>query len=77
MEIKINAIELASELAHDMVCAKFNDDDNAIHMEDANGIYYTEEAQDVFNEWYDHYLHKIEQCNVIKPKLLCQTIKLS
>jgi len=60
MEIKINAIELASELAHEMVCAKLQDDDNAIHMEDADGIYYTEEAQDIFNEWYDHYLNKIK-----------------
>jgi hypothetical protein len=55
MEININLLEAASELAHEVVCAKFEDDDNLIHMEDANGIYYTEEAQDLFNEWYDHY----------------------
>lgn len=55
MEIKINLLEAASELAHEVVCAKFEDDDNLIHMEDADGIYYTEEAQDLFNEWYDHY----------------------
>jgi hypothetical protein len=66
MNITINALELASELAHDMVCAVFHDDDNLIHMEDANGIYYTDNAQDVFNEWYDHYLTKIEQCDTNK-----------
>lgn len=55
MEIRINLLEAASELAHEIVCAKFEDDDNLINMEDAHGIYYTEEAQELFNEWYDHY----------------------
>jgi hypothetical protein len=64
MNITINPLELASELAHEMVCAKFEDDDNAIHVEDANGIYYTEKAQEVFNEWYDRYFTIIENCNV-------------
>jgi hypothetical protein len=61
MNITINAMELASELAHDMVCAKFNDDDNLIYIEDADSTHYTDNAQEVFNEWYDRYLHKIEQ----------------
>jgi hypothetical protein len=61
MNITVNAMELASELAHDMVCAKFNDDDNLIYIEDADSTHYTDNAQEVFNEWYDHYLHKIEQ----------------
>ena len=64
MELTINALELASNLAHDMVCARFNDDDNLIHIEDAHGIHYTDNAQEVFNEWYEHYLNKIEQCNI-------------
>jgi hypothetical protein len=55
MEIRINLLEAASELAHEIVCAKFEDDDNLIHMEDSDGIYYTEEAQEMFDEWYDHY----------------------
>ena len=42
MEININLLEAASELAHEVVCAKFEDDDNLIHMEDADGTYYTE-----------------------------------
>jgi len=64
MNITINALELASELAHDMVCARFNDDENAIYEEPFAGVTnYTDKAQDIFNEWYDHYLHKIEQCN--------------
>jgi hypothetical protein len=65
MEITINAIELASELAHGCVRARFNDDMHAIYEEPfASVTIYTDKAQDVFNEWYDHYLNKIEQCNV-------------
>jgi hypothetical protein len=63
MNITINALELASELAHDMVCARFNDDENAIYEEPfAVVTNYTDKAQDIFNEWYDNYLYKIEQC---------------
>lgn len=61
MNITINAMELASELAHDIVCAKFDDDDNLIYIEDADSTHYTDEAQEVFNEWYDRFLYKIEQ----------------
>jgi len=56
MEININLLEAASELAHEVVCAKFEDDDNAIYESTTDTITsYTEEAQDLFNEWYDHY----------------------
>lgn len=56
MEIKIDLLEAASELAHEVVCAKFEDDDNAIYENTTDTItVYTEEAQDLFNEWYDHY----------------------
>ena len=64
MNITINAIELASELAHDMVCAMLKEDSNAIYQEPTDRITtYTDNAQYMFDEWYDHYLHKIEQCN--------------
>lgn len=56
MEIKIDLLEAASELAHEVVCAKFEDDDNAIYENTTDTVtVYTEEAQDLFNEWYDHY----------------------
>jgi len=56
MNIEINLLEAASELAHEVVCAKFEDDDNAIYENTTDTItVYTEEAQDLFNEWYDHY----------------------
>ena len=56
MNIEINLLEAASELAHEVVCAKFEDDDNAIYENTTDVItVYTEEAQGLFNEWYDHY----------------------
>lgn len=56
MEIKIDLLEAASELAHEIVCAKFEDDEHSIYEEPFAGVTnYTEEAQDIFNEWYDHY----------------------
>jgi hypothetical protein len=65
MEITINAIELASELAHEIVCAKLQDDDNAIYEDPLSAVTsYTDEAQDLFNEWYDYYLTKIESTKI-------------
>lgn len=56
MEISINLLEAASELAHEVVCAKFEDDDSVIYENTTDTItVYSEEAQDLFNEWYDHY----------------------
>lgn len=56
MEITIDLLETASELAHEVVCAKFEDDDNDIYEVVTNTITsYTKEAQELFNEWYDHY----------------------
>lgn len=56
MNITINLLEAASELAHEVVCAKFEDDDNAIYESTTDTITsYTEKAQGLFNEWYDHY----------------------
>lgn len=56
----INVLELASELA-DMqvreVMVNFSD----IYIEDSDGTTrYTEEAQDLFNEWYDSYSELIQ-----------------
>ena len=56
MEITVNLLEVASELAHEMVCARFDDDQSAIYVSVTDAIsYYTDDAQDYFNEWYDHY----------------------
>lgn len=63
-EIKINIIELASELAERRVEEEFKKDplrfDNRIYIEEENEVRYTEAAQDVFNTWYDYYYTEIE-----------------
>ena len=55
MEITINLIELSSDLAEEMVKIKFNYKENDIYIEEDEEIKYTEQAQEVFNEWYDYY----------------------
>jgi len=61
--ITINKLELASELAnaklinlHDMEIQIYQDDD------DGETMIYTDEAQDIFNAYYDDYLTLIESC---------------
>ena len=55
MEITINLIELSSDLAEEMVKIKFNYKENDIYVEEDEEIKYTEQAQEIFNEWYDYY----------------------
>ena len=55
MEITINLIELSSELAEEMVNVKFNYEQNDIYVEENEEVKYTEQAQEIFNEWYDYY----------------------
>ena len=55
MEIAINVIELSSELAEEMVNVKFNYEQDNIYVEENEEIRYTEQAQKIFNEWYDYY----------------------
>ena len=69
--ITINAIELASNLAerdlsnfistlsdeqYDLKCP------DGTYVETEDEIVYTEEAQDLFNEFYDEFLTMIEEC---------------
>jgi len=56
MEIKINLLEVASELANQIVHARFLDDESFIYNDLSNGDrIYTDHAQSLFNEWYDYY----------------------
>ncbi len=61
--IKINGIELASELAEDDTYNYFSERLHKEHLEYApNGdTSYTEEAQEYFNDRYDFYLDKISK----------------
>ena len=69
--ITINAIELASNLGErdlsnfistlsdEQYDLKFPD---GTYVETEDEIVYTEEAQDLFNEFYDEFLTMIEEC---------------
>ena len=71
MEVTINKIELASNLAHEKLMQHFEnlgdnrffDFPNGIEVETEDEVRYTEEAQDLFNEFYDEYLTMIEECS--------------
>lgn len=63
--VTVNIVELSSELAHEATCTSFGlnvgEDSPIIFVEDEDGgTRYTEEAQNVFNVYYDFYYSKIE-----------------
>jgi hypothetical protein len=60
--ITINKLELASELAHEKLVLNWNESIRIYEDEEASITVYTEEAQDIFNEYYDEYLTLIESC---------------
>jgi hypothetical protein len=60
--ITINKLELASELAYQKLVANWSESISIYEDEESSVTVYTEEAQDVFNEYYDEYLTLIESC---------------
>lgn len=64
MEIKINVLELAAELAHNRTLYESGDicsnEDDMYEINDGVESY-TEEIQDRFIEWYDYYLVEINK----------------
>lgn len=63
MNVTINIVELASELADKDLETHFGQNR---WIESDDELSYTEEAQDLFNEYYDYYFDIIEQTK-IKP----------
>jgi hypothetical protein len=65
MEIKINVIELASELAHSRTLYESGDicnNEDDMFNDPIDGVQtYKEEIQDRFNDWYDYYLTEIKK----------------
>lgn len=61
MNITINILEVASELSHKELERHFDFDAKLIYewVSDDESRY-KEEAQDLFNEWYDHYYEFLE-----------------
>ena len=66
MNITINAIELASELAEKELNDNWSDS-IIIYEEQDGGTNYTEEAQDIFDDLYGKYLSWLKRLE-IKPK---------
>ncbi len=68
METTINALELASELAHIRTFQESGDivsnEDDMYQDINAEVLTYTEEIQDRFNDWYDFYLGEINKCSI-------------
>jgi len=57
-----NKIELGSELAHKMLVKEWGDRSESIYEDDTAGVtVYTENAQDIFNNYYDMFLTIIEE----------------
>jgi len=60
--IMTNKLELASELAHEMLVTEWGDRSESIYEDDTAGVtVYTENAQDIFNDYYDMFLTSIEK----------------
>ena len=60
--VKINVLELASELANKELFETWSSSMPIYADEDVSVLTYTDEAQDVFNDLYDYYLDKILKC---------------
>lgn len=58
--LTINKIELACELANNRVVDEMTKGSDIYEQHTNGDTYYTEEAQDLFNQWYDYYLSIIE-----------------
>ena len=70
VNITVNKLELASDLAHNAMCDElgvsiddWEDNEEVISIVDGNRGY-TENAQDIFNRWYDYFIHHIEATEV-------------
>jgi hypothetical protein len=59
MQITVNALELASELADKKLKETHS---LGIYVLEENEVRYTEQAQDLFNQYYDEYLELIQNC---------------
>lgn len=70
--ITINKLELTSELAHYMLVQEWEDRLENIYVEDDNGdTRYNEEAQDIFNHYYDKFeiiIETVQEGRTIKSQ---------
>ena len=67
MNVRINIVELASELAHKKVKRKMERMEITLYQTGENGgTKYTEKAQEEFNDWYDYY-HTLIYKQIVYP----------
>lgn len=66
VNITVNKLELASDLAHNAMCDElgvsiddWEDNEEVVSITNGNRGY-TENAQNIFNRWYDYFIHHIE-----------------
>ena len=65
--VTVNKLELASELAHKMLVIEQDDRSESIYEDDTASVtVYTENAQDIFNDYYDIFLTIIEDTSYDK-----------
>lgn len=67
MNIAINIVEIASELANERAYTQMIADGfgcNDIYKENNYAIEYTEEASIIFNEWYDYYYNIFDKYKI-------------
>lgn len=62
MNVTINLVELASELAEQEMIREYGDSLEIYSDDGEDCIVYTDEAQDIFDELYDKYYSIIEKC---------------
>ena len=63
-EMTINAVELASELANAKLMDVWSESITIYKDEESDVLTYTEDAQDLFNEYYDNYYTLIESTKI-------------
>lgn len=62
MDIKVNILELASELAHNELIGWVSNESELFEDPKAGITNYTDYYQDIFNDLYDKYYTIIESC---------------
>lgn len=62
--VTINKLELASELAHQKLVDNWEDSIQIYEDETDCITTYTDDAQDIFNDYYDEYLTLIENLSI-------------
>ena len=67
MNIKINIVKIASELANDRTFEQLTSEymgEGDIYVKDDGTVEYTKYAQKIFDNWYDYYYNFINKYKI-------------